>query len=117
MADKRTLKRKHLVYYLKVYDRKTNKLIGHLVDVTTEGIMLIGKDKIDKNTLFQMRLDLNENKKNTDKNEIWFDAESVWSSKDVNLSGFYDTGFRLINVPKEDQQKMEQWFQNSWFRD
>ena len=38
MTDEtRSLKRRHLVYYLEVYDDDANELLGHLVDLTTCG--------------------------------------------------------------------------------
>ena len=56
--DSRSLKRRHLIYYLRVFDRNTDKLFGHIVDITTEGVMMIGEKAIETNTVYQLRMEL-----------------------------------------------------------
>lgn len=95
MAEKRKSKRRHLIYYLKVYDRTTGQLIGQIGDITTEGIMLITESPIDPNRLFQFRMLLPEEIEG--KKEIYFDAKSLWCNKDINPN-FYNVGFKMINI-------------------
>lgn len=91
MADEpRTLKRRHLVYYLEVYDDETNQLLGHLVDVTTGGLKLVSKEKIPTNRKYKLRMMLPSGY--FSRKDIHFEAESKWSSNDINPD-FYDTGF------------------------
>ena len=56
MNEKRKLNRRHLIYYLRVFDRDTSILIGHLVDITAEGIMLISEDPIETDNIFQLKM-------------------------------------------------------------
>ncbi len=56
MEKKRSQKRWHLIYYLRVFDRDTNEMIGHLVNITTEGIMLISDQTIDLDKTFHLRM-------------------------------------------------------------
>ena len=46
-AEKRQLERRHLLYYLRMWDASHNKLLGHLADVSTEGFLLVGEEKIE----------------------------------------------------------------------
>src|SRR3990167_5248327 len=39
--EKRVIKRHQLRYYLKVYNRKTGKPIGYIVNISTEGMRLV----------------------------------------------------------------------------
>ena len=41
MDERRRLKRRHLIYYLRVFNQATDQLIGHLVDLTTEGTLTV----------------------------------------------------------------------------
>jgi len=99
--DKRKVKRRHLIYYLRVFSRNTGEMIGHMVDVTPEGIMLISEKPIELNTKYQLRMDLPV--------EIWgtqhldFEAKSLWGRRDVNPD-FYNTGFEIQG---EDWKRIE----------
>jgi len=88
----RALKRRHLIYYLEVYDDATGTLLGHLVDITSEGIKLVSKAPIAAGKDFQLRMQLPEHY--FEDRVLRFEAVSLWSSNDVNPD-FYDTGFRV----------------------
>lgn len=94
-SEHRQLKRWHLIYYLRVFDNQTGEVIGNLVDVTTEGLMLVSDKEItgDKDYVLKMEYPARENRA---KGEVILNAHKLWSKVDIN-SIFYDTGFRLIN--------------------
>lgn len=95
MLEKRKHKRKNLLYYLPVIDRNTGGQIGHLVDITRDGMMLISKEPIEKGLMFQIRIELPA--VISGHVQIEFDAESRWNTKDVNPE-FFDTGFRFRDI-------------------
>ncbi|MEW6595355.1 MAG: PilZ domain-containing protein [Thermodesulfobacteriota bacterium] len=95
--ESRALERRHLIYYLEVHDDTTGGLLGHLVDITTEGIKLVSKEPIEKGRLFRLRMRLPEDY--FDEKTLRFEAKSLWSSNDVNPD-FYDTGFSVIGMDK-----------------
>ncbi len=45
----RKIERRYLVFYLRVFDGLSSKIIGHLVDITEEGIMLLSDSPIELN--------------------------------------------------------------------
>ena len=94
MAEQRKHDRKHMINYLRVIDRNTEELVGNLVDITTEGCMLISDDPIETGADFELKLDLPEEIRGR---QITFDAHSRWCKSDVNPE-FYDTGLRLSNI-------------------
>ena len=114
MEEKRKLKRRHLIYYLRVFDRNANMLIGHLVDITAEGLMLISEDPIDANSTFQLKMDLPQGMGN--KEQLSFDARSVWHRKDINPR-FYNTGFQFRKVTRNHFAVIEQLLDDFGFRD
>ena len=94
----RSLKRRHLIYYLEVYDDDTGELLGNLVDITTEGLKLVSKKPLEAKKVFNMRMHLPEGY--FAENVLLFQGKSLWSSNDVNPD-FYDTGF---NAPDLDSK-------------
>ena len=99
MQEKRKLRRRHLVYYLRVFDRNTGQLIGYLVYITPDGIMLMNEDGIETDTIFQFRMALPAEV--FVKGQLDFDAKSLWCERDINPD-FFDTGFQLLNVSEQD---------------
>lgn len=114
MQEKRKLQRRHLIYYLRVFDRNTVNLIGHLVDITPEGVMVISENPIETGITFQMRMILP--KEIFKKEQITFEAISKWSDKDVNPS-FYDTGFQLLDISDENRSIIAQLIDDFGFND
>lgn len=104
MGENRKVERRHLFYYLAVIDTKSGKRIGHTVDISNEGIMLISEAPITPNTIFSLRMFLPEVIGGSRNFE--FSAESRWCKEDVNPD-FYNTGFRLLDVPLEGIQVIE----------
>lgn len=93
MTENRSLKRWHLIYYLRVFDLETDSLLGHLVDITTEGMKTVSEEPIavDKEFRFRMEVPL----ESSEAEEVLLNAHSLWCSKDTNPD-FYATGFRLV---------------------
>lgn len=114
MHERRKLKRRHLIYYLRVFDRNNDRLIGHLVDITTEGAMLIDEDPVEINTIFQAKMVLPEKVEGS--REIAFDAECVWCRKDVNPD-YYAIGLQLRDISPKDVEIIEYLIDEFGFRD
>ena len=114
MRDKRKLKRRHLLYYLKVMDRDSDALIGFLVDITTQGIMIMSESPIKTGILFHLKILLPTEDMN--KKYLNFDAKSMWSERSINTD-FYDTGFELINVNSKDFASIEKIIYQLGFND
>ncbi|MBU0731087.1 MAG: PilZ domain-containing protein [Proteobacteria bacterium] len=93
MAEEdRGLKRRHLIFYLEVYDENTNELLGHVVDLTTRGIKLVSKLPIPVGSVHKLRMELPEGY--FEEKTLHFEAKCLWSTNDVNPD-FFDAGFEL----------------------
>ncbi len=101
MDNQRTVERKHLIYYLKVTDVKTNQAIGHTVDISNEGLNLISQESIKTESTFQLKMFLPEEIQGSRYYE--FTATSKWCQIDENPD-FYNIGFKLNNVSTESIQ-------------
>ena len=93
--ENRKLLRRHLIYYLRVFDNLTGDLLGHLVDLTVEGLMLVSEEPIKTKKHYELRMVLPKEIHN--QTTVTFEAESLWNKKDINPS-FYVTGFRIKSL-------------------
>ncbi|MDZ7641909.1 MAG: PilZ domain-containing protein [Desulfurivibrio sp.] len=91
-------KRHNLVYYLKVYNDETGELLGHLVDITTEGLKLVAPQPLPLDRLFKLRLSLPEG--HFQWQELRCRARSRWTGPDVNPD-YHTTGFLLEEMDEE----------------
>ncbi len=101
MEEVRALKRRHLVYYLDVFDDEKGDLLGKLVDITTRGVKLVSRLPIAIDIDYSLRLTFPEGYFR--KRDLTFEARSIWSSNDVNPD-FYDTGFEVIKLDREGRK-------------
>ncbi len=92
---KRKSERRQLIYYLKVLDKNTNNLIGHLADITPEGLMLLSDQQNKPGKIFNLRILLPEETIGSKYLDVR--AMSLWCKNDVNES-LYDTGLKFINL-------------------
>ena len=102
MSERRKLKRIHLIYYLRVFDMETGKQLGHVIDLSTEGLLLLSDKAILLDKTFHFKMDLPSEIKGTEVFE--FTAQSLWTSKDENPD-FINTGFKILDI-KEDGLKI-----------
>ena len=98
MTENRRMKRWHVIYYLRIFDQDTGSLLGHLVDITTEGIKMVSEDPIPAGKGFRLRMEVPVEGRKAE--GVFFNARSLWSSKDTNPD-FYATGFHLENPDNE----------------
>ena len=111
---RRALKRRHLIYYLEVYDEDSDKFLGHLVDITTQGIKLVSKKPIETEKIFSLRMNLPEGY--FDDKVLTFKAKSLWSGNDVNPD-FFDTGFMAPNLDPKAKETITDLVNQLGFND
>ena len=115
MADeRRKFKRRYLMYYSRIFDRKNGSVIGYLVDLTPEGAMIISEEPIHPGEVFRLRMDLPEDI--ASKASLDFQAKSVWCKPDIDPH-FFGTGFQIMDLQGEDIQLIERMIQEYGFRD
>ena len=81
--------------FFDVVNTRTDESIGHLVDLTLEGMKVISRKPIERETEFDFRIVLPEEIKGSEK--VVIKAQCVWCEKDVNPE-FYYTGFKIISL-------------------
>jgi c-di-GMP-binding flagellar brake protein YcgR len=95
MTENRTVDRRHLVFYLRVFNQDTQQILGHLTDISTAGLMLVSERKIDPGTVFQARLILP--KEVMGRTELPLKIICCWCRPD-SLPEFHAVGFQFEEI-------------------
>ncbi|PYC27654.1 pilus assembly protein PilZ [Aquipseudomonas alcaligenes] len=98
MHTQRRIERHQLPYYLKVFNRITDKPMGYIGNVSLDGLMLISQLPMLVNARFDMRLKIPGRDGRI--HPIDFAATCQWSREDVT-PGTFDSGFALVAPPAE----------------
>ena len=86
--------------YFEVSDRKLGHPIGHLLDITEDGMRIVSCDPIPVDKTYDYRVDLP--RKVAGRNQILLEVRSVWSHKSEDTD-CYETGFRIVNLMASEQ--------------
>lgn len=101
---RRRIQRQQLPYYLKVFNRITDKPLGYIGNLSCEGLMLISQWPLLVGARFDMRLKIPTADGNW--RPIDFHASCQWSKEDVT-PGSFDSGFHLDAPPAEFVELVE----------
>ena len=114
MDERRTRKRVYMLFYSRIRDRQTGSLIGHLVDLTPAGLLMVSETPVEVGRVCHLQLELPEDI--SDRQFLRFDALAAWCRPDVDPS-FYDLGFELRDVSPEDQALLRHFIETYGFRE
>ncbi len=112
--EKRSQKRRNTIYYLQVFDMETGKQLGRMVDITTEGMMLINEEPTPTNVPLTCRMVLPA--EILGRVNITFVATCMWCRRSVNPE-FYEAGYRSIIADPGDIDAIEMLIQRFAFQD
>jgi len=112
MPDRRKIKRRYLMYYSRVYEAEN--LLGHLVDITPQGAMLISEKPVEIDRIVKLRMELSADV--TDRPFMEFIAKSLWCRPDIDPN-FYNTGFELLGISQSEIEIIEKIVEAYGFRD
>jgi hypothetical protein len=114
MLERRKYPRKDLLLFANVYDSKSDKIIGTLLNITLEGAMVLTESKIDQNNEMELHIKLPEDF--VKKNELVFTANSRWCAPDINPE-YYDVGYQFANVSEEDRNIIQAIIEKYGFKE
>ncbi|MGD8911111.1 MAG: PilZ domain-containing protein [Candidatus Thiodiazotropha sp.] len=113
-SDRRTIKRRHLIYYLRVWEIDENTELGHLVDINTEGMMLISEKPVKTGETLHLELRLPDGE--GELKPMRFKAICRWSDKDINTA-FYDSGFEFTEKSAQAVAMLQKMIEAYGFTD
>ncbi len=104
VGNQRNVKREQTIFYLEVIDVEIDQPIGRLVDITTEGLMVVHDSPLAVNREYQVRVliprELNGSL------QIEFTAECRWCRQSVNLD-YFDAGLHIVDISPNDRLRIE----------
>lgn len=105
LGENRALERMHLVFYLRVFDGMSNRVVGHIVNISQQGMMLICDEPVSVDQKYRLRMRLPT--EIADKDELIFSATSRWCKQDENPH-FYIAGFEIHKITTEVSKYIDQ---------
>lgn len=97
-VEQRSLSRHHLIYYLRVFDGFSSRVVGHIVDISPQGIMLITDEPIPVQEDYRLRMRFPGS--GSAQEELVVDATCRWCREDDNPE-FYVAGFHIDDLPAD----------------
>lgn len=91
----RRLERAHLIYFLRVFDATSGRLLGQMVDLTTDGVMVIGERAVSPRQKYTLRMDLPRNV--AVGRHLTLEAQCKWCREDSS-GDFFSMGFRIVGM-------------------
>ncbi len=113
-TEQRQVTRRHLVFYLRVFDGMSSRVVGHLIDISSKGLMLLCDEPVALNEEYRLRMRLPLEIIDTD--EIVFKSVSRWCRPDDNPD-FYITGFQIEDLDSESERAISSLIEEFGFSD
>ena len=98
-ADLRKNPRVEIPAQVSVRDTHSNNVIGQLVNLSIDGLMLMGSSCVSPGTVFQLNIPLTDGDRVL---ELSLGVECLWC-QDANDSGSYWSGFHIIDISPEQR--------------
>lgn len=106
MQERRNIQRWSLLLFLPIYDRDSQQVLGHVADITHEGLMVFSQQAIELGCDFNLEIQVDDLKEallfqpGDAEENIHLTARSRWIAPNPGLNR---TGFMFINLsPKAE---------------
>ncbi len=106
MSDFRRAKRRKVEHRIEVFDTMTERVIGHLGDLSENGMLLVLSHPLVSDALYQLRFSLADS--HGIEHALDIGAHELWSDP-AAAPGQAWTGFRFIDLSPSDQAFLRAW--------
>lgn len=104
MIQRRKLKRHHVSSSVEVYDLDSGQILGRVVDLHTEGLMLLSEQPLELHRSWALQVNLPMVLDGV--SEFLLEAQSLWDRESM-ASGQFWTGLQFTNLPEESRLCIE----------
>ncbi len=105
-SEFRRAKRRKVDERVEVMDAMTERVVGHLSDLSETGLLLIANQPMTSDALYQLRFRLVDSSRHERMIEVG--AHELWSDQ-AAAPGQVWTGFRFIDLAPTDQLFLRSW--------
>jgi len=102
MPERRKTKRRSISYYLRVIDAGANQMIGHLADITLQGLKMDSQKPVQVHKEYRLRIYTTADV--ADKDFVEFVARARWCTADPVDPGIFEIGFEIIKIEPRDAE-------------
>ena len=102
MLERRKFKRRSISYYMRIIDANENHMIGHLADITQQGLKMDSQKPLPVQKEYRLRIFTTADV--ADKDCIEFLAATRWCQFDTLDPGLYDIGFEIVEIDPPDAE-------------
>jgi hypothetical protein len=106
-SEHRRNQRKRVHHAIAVNDAITGQQIGHVGNLSVDGMLLISSRQLPEDALFQLSFELPE-ATSTRMRTLEIGVHEQWSEQ-ANVPGQFWTGFRIIDVGPDDYNVLCDW--------
>lgn len=104
MVEKRKEQRKHLSLYLRVQNMENGDSVGHLVDMTPDGVRILTNSSMKTDIVYKLGIDLSMVM--NFEQRVVFDASCVWQEQEFS-SGAWNCGFTILKITNKGREILE----------
>lgn len=100
MKQKESLRssvRRHIYYYLAIYDSSGSEVIGWLGDISKEGVMIVSEKKLELRSPLRILIELPK-KEPFCRKKVALDVELLWRKPDTNPA-YHCHGGLITHIP------------------
>lgn len=114
MEERRSLERKYLIVYSRVFERNMGKMLGYLGDLSLSGAMIISEQAQTVNSVLPLRFDLPD-MHIFSADHLDISARVAHCDPDINPA-FYNIGFEFLDVEPEQKEIIKRMMDAYEFR-
>jgi len=107
MSEHRRSRRRRVQASIEVYDAMSEDLIGHLGNLSVDGLLLMSSRRIPENALFQLAFTLPRGAA-APARRFEIGVHEQWSES-ARAPGQYWAGFRIVDISREDVKALDDW--------
>ena len=106
VQESRRQKRIEVSEVIRVIDRQTGTCLGQLVNISEEGLMILGTEPVTENCIFQLSLEFSEDSDNAAEGPLSIGVESLWVNSSADRSQHW-VGFYIIDISDTGLQRIK----------
>ncbi len=104
-VQRRAVYRRHLVFYLRIFNQEDNTIFGHVVDLSPIGLMVLTEKEVSADKVYKLRMSLPA--LTGERHELLFDADCRWCKEDGNPD-FYLSGFQISELLDHESERLKE---------
>jgi hypothetical protein len=107
VQDNRRKDRIEVSEVIQVVDRQSGSTIGQLVNISEDGLMVLGKEPVPENSIYQLSLEFSDDSVRAIDGPVMIGVESLWCHSSSDQAQYW-SGFYIIDISEQDLLRIQQ---------